>query len=134
MGDKLAQNGGIEIADMVGDIDFDATNGSVRLERVAGDVRGRTTNGRLRIELAGSSWEGRGLDAETTNGSVTLLVPEGYGAELEASTVNGAFEIDFPITITVRGRIGRNLRTTLGDGGPPIRVVTTNGGVRIRRR
>ena len=130
--DASTLNGGIAIADVSGAIDFRATNGGIALQRVGGDVRGQTVNGGLDIELAGSRWDGRGLDAQTTNGGVTLTVPDGYGAELEAGTVNGGFDVDFPIT--VRGRLGRTLRTTLGGGGPPIRAVTTNGGVRIRRR
>jgi hypothetical protein len=130
--DARAQNGGISIEDVTGDIEFDATNGGIHLAGVGGDVRGRTTNGGLHVELAGTQWEGRGLDAQTTNGSVTLIVPDGYGAELETGTVNGGFDIDFPVT--VRGRLGRTLRTTLGNGGPLVRAVTTNGGVRIRRR
>jgi hypothetical protein len=130
--DARTMNGGIAIEDVSGDIEFDAMNGGIRLVGVGGDVRGRTMNGGLHVELAGSRWEGRGLDAETTNGGVTLVVPDGYGAELETGTVNGSFDIDFPIT--VRGRLGRTLRTTLGSGGPPVRALTTNGGVRIRRR
>jgi hypothetical protein len=130
--DARTMNGGIQVADVTGDIDVAATNGGIALTGVGGDVRGRTTNGGLRVELAGTSWEGRGLDATTTNGGVTLIVPDGYGAELETGTVNGGFDIDFPVTVT--GRLGRTLRTTLGSGGPPIRATTTNGGVRIRRR
>jgi len=125
-------NGGISVEDVEGDIRFEAMNGGVHLTGVAGDVRGRTTNGGLHIELDGDRWQGRGLDAETTNGGVELSLPEGYSAELETGTVNGGIDIDFPVT--VRGRIGRRLRTTLGDGGPPVRVVTTNGGVRITSR
>lgn len=125
------RNGGIRIADVVGAIDFSALNGGVRLDAVGGDVRGRTTNGGLHVELAGAEWQGHGLDAETTNGGVTLVVPEGYDAELETGTVNGGFAVAFPVT--VQGRIGRSLRTTLGDGGATVRAVTTNGGVSIRR-
>jgi hypothetical protein len=33
----------------------------------------------------------------------------------------------------VQGRIGREFETTLGDGGPLVRVKTTNGGVRVSR-
>ncbi len=33
----------------------------------------------------------------------------------------------------VQGRIDRVIRTRLGDGGPRIRVMTTNGGVVVRR-
>jgi hypothetical protein len=126
-------NGGIDVANVSGDIDFRATNGGVELIGLAGDVRGRTTNGGLRIELAGNSWTGSGMDVETTNGGVTMMIPEGYSAELEVGTTNGGIEVDFPVTI--QGRIGRRaLRTTLGDGGSPVRAVTTNGGVRVVRR
>lgn len=125
-------NGGIDVTDVVGDIDFRATNGGVTLVGVAGDVRGRTTNGGLHVELSGDGWSGAGMDVETTNGGVTLLIPEDYSAELVTGTTNGGIDVDFPVT--VRGRIGRQLRTTLGDGGPTIRAVTTNGGVHISRR
>jgi len=34
----------------------------------------------------------------------------------------------------VQGRINRSLTTELGQGGPLVRVMTTNGGVTIRKR
>jgi hypothetical protein len=40
--------------------------------------------------------------------------------------------MDFPVT--VQGRIDKRLDVTLGQGGPTIRVVTTNGGVIVGRR
>ena len=125
-------NGGISISGVSGTIDFDAANGGVRLEGVGGDVRGRTRNGSLSVALAGPTWNGRGLDAETSNGGVEIIVPEGYSAELETGTVNGRVELDFPVL--VEGRIGRSLRTVLGEGGPLVRATTTNGNVRLVRR
>ncbi len=130
--DIRTHNGGIEVADVAGDIGFGATNGGVHLTRVGGDVRGETTNGGLHIELDGDRWAGEGLDVETTNGGIELVLPEGFSAELETGTVNGGLNIDFPVT--VQGRIGRRLTTTLGEGGPTIRAFTTNGGVSIVRR
>jgi len=125
-------NGGIDILDVSGDISFRAVNGGIGLERVSGDVRGGTTNGGIEVALSGGQWEGRGLDVETTNGGIRMLIPEDYRARLETGTVNGGFRIDFPITI--QGRITRRRITTdLNGGGPTIRAVTTNGGVVIRR-
>jgi DUF4097 and DUF4098 domain-containing protein YvlB len=83
------------------------------------------------VTLAGTRWDGEGLDVETTNGGIDVTVPEGYSARFETGTVNGGIDIDFPVT--VQGRVGRRMTTTLGDGGPTIRAVTTNGGVKIRR-
>ena len=126
-----SHNGGISIADVNGEIDFETTNGGVSLTGLAGQVKGRTTNGGLSVRLAGTEWSGEGLDAQTTNGGVTLAVPEGYNAHLEAATVNGGMNIDFPVT--VQGNIRRRLSVDLGRGGKPIQVETTNGGVVVRR-
>jgi len=126
-----SHNGGISIADVSGEIDFETTNGGVNLTNLSGQVRGRTTNGGLNVHLAGAEWPGEGLDARTTNGGVTLAVPDGYNAHLEAATVNGGMNIDFPVT--VQGNIRRRLSVDLGRGGKPISVETTNGGVVVRR-
>ncbi len=125
-------NGGISVAGVTGDADLRTTNGGVRLTDLAGDVRARTTNGGLTVQLAGERWSGAGLDAQTTNGGVTVAVPDGYSADLHVATTNGGVRTDFPLT--VQGRIGRELRATLGSGGSPIRAVTTNGSVRVERR
>jgi hypothetical protein len=124
-------NGSIAIADVRGSIVLETTNGHLTLDRVGGNVQGRTTNGGVDAELAGRAWEGEGLALETTNGGVRLRIPEDYSARIEARTVHGGIDVDFPIT--VQGRIGRELATTLGRGGPLIRAETTNGGVRISR-
>jgi hypothetical protein len=124
-------NGGIDVAAVRGDLDLAAHNGGIGLDGVAGNVRGRTTNGGVDAELTGRTWDGPGLDLETTNGGVRLRIPDGYAARLETSTVNGNIEIDFPVT--VQGRIGRELSTTLGEGGPLVRAETTNGQVRLTR-
>ncbi len=125
-------NGGIGVDAVSGTLHLDAHNGGLRLSDVGGRVRGRTRNGGVRVQLSGARYDGEGLDLETTNGGVHLTVPERYSADLETRTVNGRVRVDFPVT--VQGRIGRELRTRLGDGGALIRVVTTNGGVSIERR
>lgn len=126
-------NGPIAVAGVRGRMQLRAVNGPLVLDSVGGDVRGRTDNGPLNIVLHGRSWEGTGLDAETTNGPVELSVPEGYSARLETGTVNGPMDLDIPVTL--QGRINRRrITTTLGSGGPPVRAITTNGPVTIRRQ
>jgi DUF4097 and DUF4098 domain-containing protein YvlB len=126
------KNGGISVSDVSGQVKLHTVNGGVSLSGVNGDIRGDTKNGGVSINLAGDHWDGQGLEVETHNGGITMSMPEQYSAALETSTVNGRISIDFPVT--VQGRIGRELTTTIGAGGAKIRAVTTNGGVRIRRR
>jgi len=130
--EAVTRNGGVSAEDVEGDLDFQATNGGIRVANVGGDVHGETTNGGVSASLSGSSWRGKGLDLRTMNGGVSLTIPRGYNARLETGTTNGGMRVDFPIT--VQGLIGKRIQTQLGTGGPPVRVVTTNGGVRISER
>ena len=130
--DLETHNGPVSVHGVRAKIDIRAENGPLVLDQVGGDVRARTRNGPLVVTLAGSRWDGAGLDAETTNGPISLTVPEGYSARLEAATTNGPVSLGFPITM--QGVIvGRQISTTLGDGGALVRVVTTNGPVVLRR-
>lgn len=130
--DLRTHNGGIRVERINGRVDVEALNGGVSIRDVQGELRGGTTNGGVMLWLDGDRWVGEGVDLETTNGGVTVVIPERYNARLETGTVNGGLNVDFPIT--VQGMIGRRLSTTLGSGGPLIRVRTTNGGVTLRRR
>lgn len=132
--DLKANNGGISILGVTGTVRFDTTNGGVRLGDVGGDVRGATRNGGVTVALAGRQWEGAGLDVETRNGGVTISIPDGYNADLTTRTVNGRFHSDIPLTLQGELLPRRGMSATLGAGGAPVSVRTTNGGVRISRR
>jgi hypothetical protein len=121
-------NGGITIESLEGQIRFHTQNGGVNLINVAGDVDGSTQNGGLTVQLNGSAWRGTGLRAETQNGGVNMSVPEGYSAQVEASTVNGGVHVDFPVRMS-----GKALSFDLGSGGAPLRIKTTNGGIHITK-
>jgi Toastrack DUF4097 len=126
-------NGPLSVEDVVGTMDLRAQNGPVSLTGVGGDITSRVRNGPLTVELTGSAWDGSGLDAEAVNGPVDLAIPEGYNARLETGTVNGPMDLAFPLTVTIQGRVSNRIQTTLGRGGPPVRVVTRNGPLTIRR-
>lgn len=127
------QNGPLSVDDVAGRMDLSTQNGPLSLSGVGGDVHARAQNGPLTIELMGARWEGAGLDAETQNGPADLRIPENYNAKVEFGTVNGPMDVGFPMTVTLSGRIRDRINTTLGSGGPSIRVVTTNGPMTVRR-
>lgn len=131
--DASAHNGPLAVRNLSGTINLDVVNGPLDLTALSGDVTARAENGPLSVSLTGDHWMGKGLDAETRNGPVTIRIPRGYSAELETGTINGPLDVQFPLTVTLQGRVPRRLRTTLGDGGAPVRVVTTNGPASIQR-
>jgi DUF4097 and DUF4098 domain-containing protein YvlB len=127
-----SHNGSISISDMRGRIELQSHNGSVHLARVSGDVTGETHNGEIQAELSGNSWDGRQLELKTYNGSVTLSMTSSFSASVETSSFRGGVSSDFPINVTGRIDAG-DMRFNLGSGGPPIKVSTHNGGIRLRR-
>lgn len=132
---KLATvNGGINVADVRGNMNFETVNGGVHLARTAGRVKGETVNGGVTVDLSGTTWEGEGLDLETVNGGVTVTVPAAYSASFHAGTVNGGMSSEFE-GATIQGKWGpKKMDLKLGSGGPPVKLETVNGGVKIRRK
>ena len=133
-----AQNGGLGVKSVDGSMDLSTSNGGISVYDAAGDVRGRTTNGGVSVGLIGNGWKGSGLDLQTTNGGINLSIPSNFAANVEAGTVNGGFSSDIPeLNVTTDDQKGyghgraKKVNTTLNGGGANIRLVTTNGGVRI---
>ena len=126
-------NGPLAVRDVAGTMDLRTTNGPLSLRGLAGDVRARTSNGPLAVHLTGTRWSGVGLDAETSNGPATVYLPQDYSAEFETGTINGPMSSDFPLTVTFQGRMRQRLNTRLGQGGAPVRVVTSNGPLQLKR-
>jgi hypothetical protein len=136
-----AHNGGISISSVDGDIEFDTQNGGVSLKDLAGNVKGRTQNGGVSVKLSGNSWKGNGLDVETRNGGVSIKMDENYAANIETGTVNGGLtsEID-ALKIEKKNdeeygwsRQNKRINKAINGGGANVRVVTTNGGITIRK-
>lgn len=127
-----ASNGSVTATGVRGTISAETANGSIRLTDVGGRVRARTANGSAHVQVSGAKWDGDGLSVITSNGSARLDLPQNFNAELAVSTNNGGINIDFPVT--VQGRLGRSVDTTLGSGGPRLEVRTSNGSVRVTKR
>lgn len=125
------KNGPVAVEGVSGRMTLRAENGPVALRRVGGAVNARVRNGPVTVELDGDRWNGEGLDAESVNGPVTLRIPARYSAELEVGNTHGPARIDLPLSGGYRS--GRHVRTTLGSGGAPVRVVTTNGPIVVTR-
>lgn len=123
--------GNLEATGIAGSVDAETTNGSIRIEAGEGPVQASTTNGHLDIRF--TKLPPQGASYTTTNGSITVSLPDGTDADVDARTVNGRIDSDFPVTVT--GSISRRgLRGTIGRGGPRLTLVTVNGSIRIEKR
>jgi hypothetical protein len=119
-------------------------NGNVRATAVQSEVISSTVNGDAQIsttDLAeaatvngnvevtiGDESPDRALAFTTVNGNVTLRVPAGIDASVNAATVNGTMNSDFLLANLAPGQ----WTGTLGDGGSNLALSTVNGNLELR--
>ncbi|RYU82848.1 DUF4097 family beta strand repeat-containing protein [Hymenobacter persicinus] len=127
------KHGGISLSNLESAITFTTQNGGISLANVAGQVKGQTTNGGVSIRLTGPTWQGEGLDVQTTNGGISWSLPKDYSAKFVTSTSMGGITAG-GLPVTKSGMMRKEIMTTLGQGGATIKAVTTNGGISVRQR
>ena len=129
--DAASGNGEVTVEGVRGPVSANSGNGDVRVTTVQGPVSASSGNGDLLIRMT----ELRAADDmqfTTGNGRIELTVPEGFSAEIDASTGNGGIRTDFPIQVS--GRISKTrLRGTIGQGGRRLKLVSGNGEIELRR-
>ena len=123
-------NGAIEIDGVAGEIDTRSTNGGIRLTNIEGSVSSKSTNGGISVGL-NKVGDFEKMSFSTTNGAIRISLPSDIRATLEASTVNGGVDTEFPLEVSGRFN-SKKIRGDLNGGGGLIYLKTTNGGITIR--
>jgi len=127
-------DGSIRANHVDGDLDVHTGDGSVTVSGRLAAVRARSGDGSVRITADSGSSPTADWEITTGDGSVTLVIPDGFGAELDAHTGDGGIHMSDITLSNVTGRIGRNaLRGRLGSGGRTVRVRTGDGSINLRR-
>jgi len=112
------------------DVELRTVNGGIDAS-TTGYAEATTVNGSIDLVMGSVGWP-RHLEYSTVNGGITIQVPDGIKADVEAETVNGDIESDFPLTVS--GRFGpRRLSGTIAGGGPLLSLRTVNGSIELRR-
>jgi len=154
-----AVSGNLQISTGDGSITAEGAHGALRLRTGDGSIRATGIDGRLEADTGDGRMDVRGrfealdlhtgdggIEAEVEEGSrvsgawslrsgdggITLRLPESLGAEIDAHTGDGSIVLDLPVTVA--GELSRtNVKGRLGAGGPPIKVTTGDGSIRLRR-
>jgi hypothetical protein len=123
--------GDITVNGASGDLRATTTLGRIRLETSASVYRAETTTGDVRVQMAKlPAKEGR---YAAVTGGVSVTLPDGINANIDARTALGAVTTDFAIAI--EGEFSsKQVRGTIGKGGPRLVLESVNGGVRILKQ
>jgi putative adhesin len=126
----LTTNGNVLGRNLASVVEAATTNGNVEVS-TSEWASATTTNGGIHVSIGNAKWNGE-LAVRTTNGSVDVTLPAAAEFKLHATTTNGGIHTDFPIT--VQGSFNsKELSGTVGGGGRELKVVTTNGGIKLMK-
>lgn len=125
-------NGSLDIDGVQGDVEASLVNGEVKAGGLGGEVKLSTVNGRVEANVARLN-ESKGVNLNSVNGSILLIVPSGANAQVRASTIHGGITNEFGLAVEDGQFVGHNLSGQIGSGGPRIRLNNVNGSVAIKR-
>ena len=145
-------DGSIHAASSSGTVSVSTGDGSINLDRVDGVLEATTGDGSVKVtgtltsvrarsgdgSIAVHAQPGSSVDADwdlaSGDGSITLEIPDGFSAALDAHTGDGGINLDGVSVTSVTGAISRNtVRGQLGSGGRPLHVRTGDGSITLRR-
>ena len=122
-------NGAVTATGIKANAEISTVNGGIEVD-TARTARAKTVNGGISARLGRADWSGT-LELRTVNGSVAVTLPAGASADVDASTVNGGIESDFPLAVT--GSHRRRLHGTIGSGGRQLDLGTVNGAITLHK-
>lgn len=115
-----------------GDLDADSGDGRIDVTGRFDSLRVQSGDGSVTAEARSGSKVSGDWSVRSGDGSVTLRLPDGLNADLDAHTGDGHITLDFPVT--VQGDISHStIRGKIGAGGPPLVVHTGDGSIHIEK-
>lgn len=125
-------DGQVKITDAEGALDAQASDGSLSVDGLFHVIALRTSDGRLDVNLRQGTQLTAASSIQSSDGSVTIHVPQGFAADLDVHTSDGRVDCTLPLTIEHYESSGGNaLHGKLNGGGTPLTIHTSDGNVKI---
>ena len=128
----VTHDGNIDGAEFNGALDASSGDGNIRVRGKFSGLNLRSGDGNIDAEVAPGSHMAGGWTVHTGDGGVTLRLPDGFAADLDAHTGDGRITVDLPL-ITEGGIHEDSLSGKLNGGGPVLAVRTGDGSVHLAR-
>lgn len=105
-------------------------SGLIQIRAVTGDSAVHTTSGDVKLTYAASPSH---VDASSTSGSVTIVMPPDASFHLDARSTSGDVRCAFPITISGNssGGGGHSLYGVVGAGTGSVSIRTVSGEIQV---
>ena len=127
-----AVDGNLTVDGSKGEIDAQTVDGALTLEGVWEAIDARATDGSINIRALPGSKMRSEWSIRSTDGGIQLRLPEGFAADLDASSSDGDISSNHPITVTGTTSKQR-LSGKLNGGGYLLRIHSSDGSIHILR-
>ncbi len=126
-------DGSISLDDVAGDLDVATGDGNVSVAGNLAAVKLHTGDGSVTFRAAPGSAMKNDWSVTTGDGGVSVYLPSGFGAELDAHTGDGSIRSDLDLATDGDGdKERRTLKGRLGAGGRTLRIRTGDGSIRLK--
>ena len=125
-------DGHITASSLDGQLDASTNDGHIDVDGRFEQLNLRTGDGRVVARVRNGSKNTSIWAIRSGDGSVTVLLPSDFSADLDAHTGDGRVTLDWPVTVS--GSLDRNtVRGRLNGGGSALTIRTGNGSIHVGR-
>ncbi len=127
-------DGQVKITDADGAIDAHTSDGNLSVDGLFHALALHTSDGTLDLNLREGTKLAGASTIQSSDGSVTIRVPQSFAADLNVHTSDGHVDCALPLTMDhyqSGGGEGHELRGKLNGGGTPLTIHTSDGNVKI---
>jgi DUF4097 and DUF4098 domain-containing protein YvlB len=123
----------VRVSDAQGALDAKTSDGRLDVDGLFHALALHSSDGGLEVNLREGTKLTEASTIESSDGSVTVHVPQSFAADLDVHTSDGHVDCSLPLTIEHYGSggDGHDLHGKLNGGGVPLTIHTSDGNVRI---
>jgi hypothetical protein len=129
-------DGSVNIASATGALDASTSDGNLTVDGVFHALAVHTSDGRLDLNLREGTKLTEASSVQSSDGSITLRVPQNFAADLDVHTSDGHLDCALPIVMDhyhSSGGDGHEIHGRLNGGGTPLTIHTSDGNVKIEQ-
>ena len=127
-------DGQVKITNAAGVIDAHTSDGNLSVDGLFHALALHTSDGTLDLSLREGTQLAGASTIQSSDGSVTIRVPQNFAADLNVHTSDGHVDCALPLTMDhyqSGENHGHELRGKLNGGGTPLTIHTSDGNVKI---